>query len=124
MASRPLINAFSVITNGDMSGSLTSKVTIIDNLSMVSYQISWVGTSPLGSIVLEGSDDYTVNGAGAVSNPGNWVTLPLSATPTVTGNADSGMIDVVSTAIHAIRIRYIRTSGVGTLNALVTGKVA
>ena len=39
MASRPIFTPYSVITNGDMSTTLTSKVTIVQNLSLVSYAI-------------------------------------------------------------------------------------
>ena len=91
---------------------------------MVSYQVSWLGTAPIGEIILEGSDDYSENVDGSVKTPGTWNTLPLSITATVTGNSDSGIIDVTATAIYAVRIRYTRTSGTGVLNTKVSAKVA
>jgi len=123
-SSRPYIKPFPVIVNGDMSGSVTSEPTILTNLSMVSYQISWVGTSPIGEIILEGSDNYSENAAGGVANAGTWVELPLSASANVSGNSDTGVIDVTATSVHAVRIRYVRGSGTGVMNALVSAKVA
>lgn len=124
MSSRPQLAPYTVIENGDMATSLTSQVTIIQKLSMISYTCRWVGSSPVGEMVVEVSNDYSQNADGTERNPGTWVTLPLSSTPTVSGNADGGFIDIDAQAGYAIRIRYERTSGTGTLNVVANGKVA
>jgi len=125
MASRPLLKPFSVIENEDMSADITSKVTVISNTSMVSYSIVWsAGSTPIGSIVLEASDDYTENADGSVRNPGTWTALPLSSPTDISGNTGNGIIDITMTAHNALRLRYARTSGSGTLNAIIAGKVA
>ena len=124
MASRPILSPFPVIVNGDMSqATITSSVTIIQNLSMVSYSVSWSGTSPVGTISVQVSNDYSINMAGVVSNPGTWNTLVLSTAPAVSGNTGNGLIDITQTAAFAIRLVYTKTSGVGSLQATVTGKV-
>jgi hypothetical protein len=122
-ASRPILTPFSVITNGNMAGNLTSAVTVIQNLSMISYSCSWVGTSPVGVISIQVSNDYSQNADGSVNNPGTWNTLPMSATGTVTGNTGTGYADVDSIAGYAVRVIYTATSGTGTLNVIATGKV-
>lgn len=124
MASRPIIAPFPVITNGDMSGNITSSVTVIQNSSMLSYDISWAGTAPVGTMSVQVSNTYTQNADGTVANPGNWTTLTLSAPTPVTGATGNGFIDVDATGAYAIRLVYNFTSGTGRLNATITGKVA
>lgn len=131
MSSRPLFVPKSVITNGNMaSTSLTSQVTIIKMLSMVSYGVSWSGTSPIGTLIVQLSNDYKQDAAGTVIVAGTWNTMTLnyqgmsvSSIP-VTGNTGSAFIDIGETAGYAIRLVYTKTSGVGTLQATIAGKVA
>lgn len=124
MSSRPLIKPFSVITNGDMSGNLISKVTVIDNLSMMSYQINWAGTAPVGVINVQVSNDYSQNGDGSVRVAGNWTNLVLSSTTNVSGATGTGFIDIDALGAYAVRIIYTRTSGTGLMNAFVVAKVS
>lgn len=123
MASRPLLPPFSVLTNGNMAGSLASAVTILQHLSMLSYDISWAGTSPVGVITVQVSNSYSLNVDGSVKNAGNWTTLTLSSTTNVSGNTGNGFIDIDATAGYACRLVYTRTSGTGSLNVLVNGRV-
>lgn len=111
-----------VITNGDMSGNLTSKVTVIDQLVMVSYSVVWNGASPIGAVSVQASDDYSENVDGSVRNPGTWNTLPLSAPTPVSGNSDTGFIDIDAHAGYALRLVYTAASGTGSLNVVVMGK--
>lgn len=111
-----------VITSGDMSGDITSKVTVIDQLVMLSYLVSWTGASPVGSISVEVSNNYSENGQGEVRNPGTWVMLPLSGLTPVSGNSDAGFIDIDANAGYALRLKYTRASGTGTLNVFAMGK--
>lgn len=121
---RPLKTPYPVIRDGDMSGSITSEVTIIQTLSMVSFDIAWDGNAPEGEMIVEISNSYELNEAGEPKVTGNWNPLPMSETPTVTGDTDNGFIDVLCSAGYAIRIRYERTSGDGTMNVKVFAKVA
>lgn len=123
MSSRPLIKPFSVITNGDMSGNIISAVTVIDNISMISYDISWAGTAPVGAMSVQVSNTYKQNADGSVKVAGNWTTLTLSSPPTVSGNTGNGFIDVDVTAANAIRLVYTRASGTGVMNAVLAAKV-
>lgn len=123
MSSRPLIKPFSVITNGDMSGNIISAVTVIDNISMISYDISWAGTAPVGAMSVQVSNTYKQNADGSVKVAGNWTTLTLSAPPTVSGNTGNGFIDVDVTAANAIRLVYTQASGTGVMNAVLAAKV-
>lgn len=124
MASRPIFAPYLIIDSGDMSGNLTSKVTVIQNLSMLSYDVSWTGTSPVGVMSVQFSNTYSQNGDGTVRNAGNWTTITLNTPATVSGNTGNGMIDIDATGAFAMRLVYTRTSGTGTMNATVNGKVA
>lgn len=125
MASRPLFTPYPVVTNGDMSQtSIISKVTIIQSLSMVGYDISWSGSSPVGTCSVQVSNTYSQDSNGAVKNAGNWTTLTLSSPCSVSGNTGNGAIDVDATGFYAIRFVYTKVSGTGTLNVTVNGKVA
>lgn len=122
MASRPMIAPFPAIVNGNMSSNITSAVTIIQNTSMISYTIDWTG-APTGTFQVQVSNDYSQNAAGQVSNPGTWVALPLSTMPAASGSAGTGFIDIYQTAAYAIRLQYLASSGTGTLQAVLNGKV-
>lgn len=132
MSSRPIITPKLVVTNGDMSqASITSLVTVIQTQSLVSYGVSWSGTTPIGVVSIQGSNDYALDASGAVSNAGTWNTLPLqqsdgsvSTSMAVSGNTGSLMIDITKTSIFATRLVYTKTSGVGTLQATVVGKAS
>lgn len=124
MSSRPILSPFAVITNGNMAASITSKVTVMQNLSMISYSVTWAGTTPVGTISVQASNDYTQNADGTVANAGTWNTLTLSAVPAVSGNTGNGMIDIDAIAGFAIRLVYNAVSGTGLMQATVVGKVS
>ncbi len=124
MSSRPQFSPYSVITNGSMSASITSEVTVIQKLSLLSYAISWVGSTPIGTMSVEVSNDYSTNSDGTVRNAGTWNALPLSATASVSGNADNGFIDIELNGGYAMRLVYTRSSGTGTMQAVISAKVA
>lgn len=124
MSSRPQFNPYSVITNGDMSGNITSAVTVLQKLSLASYSITWSGSSPSGTVNVQVSNDYAQNADGTVKNSGTWNTLPLSITPTVSGNTGNGFIDIDQQGGFALRLTYAFISGTGTMNATINCKVA
>lgn len=124
MSSRPQAAPFSVITNVSMAASITSTPTIIQKLSMIGYDISWTGSTPVGTMSVQVSNTYSENADGSVKNTGNWTTLTLSAPTAVSGNTGNGFIDVDATGAYAIRLVYTRASGTGTMNATITAKVA
>lgn len=116
--------------SGDMSASITSNPTILQSLTLGSYSYSWSGTTPVGAISVEISNDYALNPDGTVKNAGTWtaVYVVLNGATTVnsiplTGNTGEGMVEW-STGAYAIRSKYTRTSGIGTLQVIVNGKVA
>jgi hypothetical protein len=105
-----------------MTTSVTSTPTIIQNLSMIGYDISWTGT-PTGTFSIQISNTYALNAAGVVTNPGDWTTVTLSTVPAATGSPGNGFIDIDAMSAYAIRLVYTAVSGTGVLNAVVSAKV-
>ena len=129
MSSRPLKKPTAVIKNGDMSADIISDVSIISNISMIGYSYSWSGASPVGTITVEISNDYTKDAEGVVANPGTWTQIYFSLNGTtansapVAGIPGTGFIDIDTMSAYAIRTVYHAVSGSGTLQAIVNLKV-
>lgn len=118
------------IVSGSMAADITSNPTILGSQTMGSYSYSWAGTTPIGNVKVQVSNDYSLNPDGTVKNAGTWTDLYflLNGTTTtnlapITGNTGEGLIDW-STGAYAIRTLYVRTSGVGALQAIYNGKVS
>lgn len=90
---------------------------------MLSYEVTWAGTSPVGTLYVEVSNNYSQNADGSVRNAGTWIAI-TSLSAAITGNTGSGFFDVVQTGAYAIRLRYVKTSGTGLMQAYLNGKVA
>ena len=116
------------VNGQSMAADIFSAPTIMQSLTVANYSVAWSGTSPVGAIAIEASNDFTLNPLGGVSG-GTWNALPLSLggqtvfSIPVTGNSGNGMIDIDTLGAGAIRLHYIATSGVGALAAYVSGKV-
>jgi hypothetical protein len=128
VSSRPLYQPAYVIggnsgVSGSLASSITSAVTVLSNLSTMSYSYSWTGTSPVGTIAVQVSNDYSQNADGSVNNTGTWNSLPLSSIPAISGNTGTGLIDIDITGAYAIRTTYTAASGTGTLSCVFKGKV-
>ncbi len=130
MSTRTSLRPNPVILDGDMSADITSDPTILQSLTRVSYAFSWVGTSPIGTLAVQVSNDYSLAPDGSEDNAGTWNTLPLqlddgtiAMSVPVTGNTGNGFFEI-TTGAYAVRTFYDKTSGVGTLQATVVAKVA
>src|SRR5712671_6823385 len=121
MSSRP-IQSYPSIKNGNMAASITSAVSIITNITLVSYDISWAGTSPVGTLTVQVSNTYTINADGSVRNAGTWHDFP-GATASVSGNTGVGYFNLSEVGASAVRLVYTRASGTGTMQASLNGKV-
>lgn len=130
MATRPQIRPYQVFATTSMAASRTSLVTIIEKVSMISYAYSWsAGSTPIGTITVEMSNDYALNPDGSVANSGTWSSVgflyngSFDSDISVSGNTGSAFLDI-STAAYAVRTIYTRSSGSGTLVCYINGKVA
>ena len=130
MSLRPKILPQVVLNAGDMSTNLTSAVTIIQSLSMMSYALSWSGSTPVGTVSVQVSNDYSQYPNGLVNNAGTWTSLYLTVNGTsgqtvaISGNSGTCFIDIDQLGAYAVRLIYAKTSGTGNITATFCGKVA
>jgi len=130
MSTRTGLRPHVVISAVSMAASITSQVTILNSLSEFSYEAVWTGSTPVGSLSVEVSNDYTVDSSGATANAGTWVPLvgaidfaSVSATIPVSGNSGTVFANIKVRA-YAVRLVYTRVSGTGTMSATIVGGVA
>ena len=130
MSTRTALRPQIVISSANMATDIISQPTILQSLSMVSYAVSWSGTTPVGTLKVQVSNDFALDAAGQVLHPGTWSTLTLQVngdptdTIAVSGNLGNGFIDIEKTAAYAVRLVYTAGSGTGVMTAIVAGKVA
>lgn len=117
------------INGSSMATSQISQVFILSNLTGISYGISWTnGSSPVGNILVEVSNDYALNGQGQVVNAGTWNVLPFLVSGSyvtsipISGSSGNGFLDAGEIHAYAVRLVYQATSGTGTIFANFVGK--
>lgn len=99
-----------IITNGSMSGNITSLTQDISSVTSISVQCTWTGTSPVGTASLYGSlDNITFT---AISD----------SSLSVSGNSGSNLWNYDLPAFPYIQLVYTFGSGTGTMNAKISGK--
>jgi len=107
--------------------TLTSAVTAIEFLDNIGYQINFTG-SPVGTFSVQISADYDQDQNGNVINAGQWITVPVqqngtSYTLIPTSLGSPMFLDLNQLSAPFIRLIYTKTSGTGTVNAFVCGKM-
>lgn len=127
---RSEIRPYQVLVSASMAADATSAVTIVQKVSLVSYTFSWSGTAPVGTLKIQVSNDYSIDAQGNVSSAGNWSDVSFTtgtgtaASVAVSGTTGTTNINSPLIGSYAIRAVYTRTSGTGTLQGYVCGKVA
>jgi len=101
-----------VITNGDMSGSLTSLSTNIQYLDFWSFEFVATGSAD-GQYDIQVSHDNL-----------NWVTLNLPVTAAIIAGSPNPVIIANTEVVPEpyVRAIYTATSGTGTLNVTLTAR--
>jgi len=112
---------FQNITNGAMSGNITSPATNIQFMDDIGVQLNFTGT-PTGTFQIQVSIDYAQDAEGNIQNAGNWIPINLPSSPVASGGSGFIYIDLNMLSAPWIRVVYIASSGVGVLNSFLTGK--
>ncbi len=113
-----------IVTNGDMSGTLTinSAITDLNQQYVYSIQAVYSGT-PVGSLKLQASNDIVTLGAGG-GQPAitNWT--DISGSTVGISAAGNYLWNVSNFGYRWTRLVYTQTSGTGTLNVVLNAKGA
>lgn len=118
MGRKNVVKSFKMFDDGDISGTITSSETNVINLDKASIHITWTGSSPVGVLTIEASNQDPDKNSPAVV----WKELDFGSAIDVTGN--SGEHDIIFNELpfNVIRVVYTSTSGTGSINATLTAK--
>lgn len=117
-STKNFLKNYKIIDAQSMGADVTSSVTNIQVIDNVGIQISFTTSDAVGTFYVQISADYDAH-----LGTGTWINLDLSSTPTAaSANADY-YLDLNQLSAPWIRLFYDRTSGTGTLNAYITGKM-
>lgn len=115
---------YKLATLQSLSSNFTTPPTNITYTDNISYQINVTTTNSTGTFAVEVSDDYQRDATtNALINPGHWVALSLSGTPTVAGANDTIDIALQQVPYGAIRLSYSSiVAGTGTCDIYFLSK--
>lgn len=113
-----------ILTDQSLAADFVTDPTVINYLDNIAYQINVLTSDSTGTFIVQASVDYKVSTPGTqIANPGNWVDLPLSGTPVVSGADDSILINLNQLPFSAVRLKYVSdTAGTGTCEAYIEAK--
>ncbi len=112
MSRKQSVASFHMIDAGDLSGNITSSITNVLNLDKASIHLSWTGSSPVGDMVVEARN----------GDSESWYELDFGSTISISGNSGDHQIVFNELPFTSIRLSYTRTSGSGSIDAIITLK--
>lgn len=95
----------------DMSADCLSREVETRNMDKATIHCSWVA-GPVGELQIEAQ----------VNEDDEWIELNQAAAWAISGTDSEAQILLTELPFHKIRLKYIRTSGSGTLSAYFNGK--
>ncbi len=117
-SSRSIVKTFQMIggtqgVSGAMSADITSAATILDKMDQVAIEIEWTSSDAIGVVKIQGSVDGT-----------KFEDIPLGPNPPPNPASDSNsfMAAMALIPFTYIRVKYVRTSGTGTMTAKLSAK--
>ena len=106
MGRKQVLAEFYAITNGDMSGNLTSIVSDCQQFDHFQYIVDWNGAAPVGVFSVQQSTDGKI-----------WEDLDFGVLMVPVLNIGTHTILVEKITFKYFRLVYTWTSGTGVLNA-------
>lgn len=103
----------SLVSSGDMSASITSGGFNVAGFPYVAIQGAFTTSDAVGTFSVEASLDGST-----------WTPLTLSASPSAASADSNFLIELAPLCAQAVRLKYARSSGSGTLNAKIFCKGA
>lgn len=97
---------------GDMSAAaVTSAVTTVEFIDNIGLEINWVGTTPVGTIKIQHSNDNIL-----------WIDYDFGSSISVSGDTGSHTVNINQQPFTYIRVVYTKGSGIGAIFATISGK--
>ena len=93
------------------------RAALLDNFSV---QAVWSGSSPVGTLDIQVSNDHQENG-GVVVNEGTWTSIYASP-QAVSGSPGNLFLNVAAISAAFVKFVYTKTSGTGTLRLYFNGR--
>jgi hypothetical protein len=107
---------FQIVTAGDMStASILSPGTELRDVPLASIHAIWTG-SPVGTLIVQISGDMVAD----QSLVTNW--SDFSGSSIAINGASDVMYNMPNAGYRWARLKYTKTSGTGTLNAILSAK--
>ncbi len=110
---------YRLVTDGDMSGSITSRAQQLTEMAMACIQAVFTGT-PNGTFKLQVSTTHKEDNQGNILTAGTWTDYTGSSQAIVA--AGDFAWNLSTTPYPYVRLVYTRSSGTGTLNVTINGK--
>lgn len=122
--SRRIQEPHRLISATSMATSITSEQAIIEGTDIQAIEVEWTGTSPVGTVTVEVSsyDKKTQTNS-------TWKEIVFTnqtgtqvSTMAVSGNSGSHLLHILTLGVNAMRVKYNRTSGTGSLTVILSAK--
>ena len=120
MGRKSILKPYKVIDDGDISDDVTSSSTNIENLDSVTYLAQWTGSSPVGVLYVDVRQKLGIAPDGFNTS---WITLDFGESIAVSGATGGHTISIENKAFTESRLRFVSTSGSGTMQATISGSV-
>lgn len=122
-STRNTLPPYLAINAGNLGANITSPVTNVKFHRVVSIQLTAAaGSTAVGSWVVQVSNDITQDPV--LNPPVNWIPLTIVPPLNFTGSAQTIGTGFDKFAWAWIRLVYTRTSGTGTVNAVISAQGA
>ncbi len=118
MPRKNAIQAYPIINAVSMGATITASPTNVEFLDNIGLQIVWTSANAVGTITVEGSNNYVPNRAA-----GSWFALSFSPvlTQPASNNGDYG-VSINQFPWSWLRVVYTRSSGTGTMTVTLSAK--
>lgn len=118
MGRKNVIKTHRIFDAQSIASTVTSDITNVINLDQASIFISWTGSSPVGVLTVEATNDDPSQNIPVAT----WRSLDFGSAINISGNSGSHDLIFNELPFAAIRIKYTATSGAGNLTATISAK--
>lgn len=123
MSRKNVLEPVEIAIAQSLAANFTTSPTIISQGDNVGYQIDVATTNSIGTFAVQVSMDYQPAGPYGPARAGNWSSLVLSGSPTVSSANDVINISLNQPPFKAVRLSYTSsTPGTGTADIFVSYK--